>query len=80
VMVTSDATFFGHRQRIADLALESRLATIFSLRDYAEAGGLMSYGEDLADFFHRAATFVDKIFKGANLATCRWSSRRYSSW
>ena len=50
----------------ADLALESRLPTIFSLRDYAEAGGLMSYGEDLADFFHRAATFVDKIFKGAN--------------
>ena len=66
VMVTSDATFFRHRQRIADLALESRLPTIFSLRDYAEAGGLMSYGEDLADFFHRAATFVDKIFKGAN--------------
>ena len=64
--VTSDATFFRHRQRIADLALESRLPTIFSLRDYAEAGGLMSYGEDLADFFHRAATFVDKIFKGAN--------------
>jgi putative ABC transport system substrate-binding protein len=66
VMVTGDATFFRHRQRIADLALESRLPTIFSLRDYAEAGGLMSYGEDLADFFHRAATFVDKIFKGAN--------------
>jgi putative ABC transport system substrate-binding protein len=66
VMVTGDATFFRHRQRIADLALESRLPTIFALRDYAEAGGLMGYGEDLADFFHRAATFVDKIFKGAN--------------
>jgi putative tryptophan/tyrosine transport system substrate-binding protein len=38
---------------------------MFSLREYSEAGGLMSYGEDLADFFHRAAFYVDKIFKGA---------------
>jgi hypothetical protein len=37
---------------------------MFSLREYAEAGGLMSYGEDLADFFYRAAFYVDKIFKG----------------
>ena len=65
VMVASDAVFFGQRQRIAALALRSRIPTMFSLREYAEAGGLMSYGEDLADFFRRAASFVDKIFKGA---------------
>jgi len=38
---------------------------MFALREYAEAGGLMSYGENIADFFRRAASFVDKIFKGA---------------
>jgi putative ABC transport system substrate-binding protein len=65
VMVASDAVFFGQRQRIAELALRNRIPTMFSLREYAEAGGLMSYGEDLADFFYRAAFYVDKIFKGA---------------
>ena len=66
VMVAVDAVFFGQRWRIAELALANRLATMFALRKYAEAGGLMSYGENVADFFRRAASFVDKIFKGAN--------------
>ena len=65
VMVASDAILFGQRQRIAELALNNRLPTMFSLREYAEAGGLMSYGENIADFFRRSAFYVDKIFKGA---------------
>jgi putative tryptophan/tyrosine transport system substrate-binding protein len=65
VMVASDAIFFAQRQRIAELALGNRLATMFPQREYVEAGGLMSYGENLADFFRRAASYVDKIFKGA---------------
>jgi putative tryptophan/tyrosine transport system substrate-binding protein len=65
VMVASDAIFFGQRQRIAELALNNRLPTMFSLREYAEAGGLMSYGENIADFFRHAAFYVDKILKGA---------------
>ena len=64
VMVAVNAVFFGQRWRIAELALANRLATIFALREYAEAGGLMSYGENVADFFRRAASYVDKIFKG----------------
>jgi putative tryptophan/tyrosine transport system substrate-binding protein len=68
VMVASDAIFFGQRQRIAELALNNRLPTMFSLREYAEAGGLMSYGENIADFFRHAAFYVDKIFKGAKPA------------
>jgi putative ABC transport system substrate-binding protein len=65
VMVTTDAVFLGQQQRLAQLALTNRLPTMFSQREYVEAGGLMSYGESLFDFFRRAASFVDKIIKGA---------------
>jgi putative tryptophan/tyrosine transport system substrate-binding protein len=65
VMIAADAVFFGQRWRIAKLALANRLPTMFPSREYTEAGGLMSYGENLADFFRRAAPYVDKIFKGA---------------
>ena len=61
----ADAVFFTQRQQIAELALRNRLPSMFSQREYAQAGGLMSYGENLSDFFRRAASFVDKIFKGA---------------
>jgi putative ABC transport system substrate-binding protein len=65
VMVGTDPTFFVQRQQIAQLALRNRLASIFQLREYVAAGGLMSYGESLEEFYRRAASFVDKIFKGA---------------
>jgi len=51
--------------QIAKLALKSRLPTISSNREITEAGGLMSYGQDLAEHYRRAATYVDKILKGA---------------
>jgi putative ABC transport system substrate-binding protein len=65
VMVANDAVFFVQRQQLAQLALSNRVASIFPLREYAAAGGLMSYGESLREFYRRAASFVDKIFKGA---------------
>jgi putative ABC transport system substrate-binding protein len=68
VIVPGDAFFLTQRQRIAQFALRYRLATIFSRREYVEAGGLMSYGESLAEFLRRAAFYVDKIFKGAKPA------------
>jgi putative tryptophan/tyrosine transport system substrate-binding protein len=64
IMVAGDAIYFGQRQLIAELASRGRLASIFIQREYVEAGGLMSYGESLSDFFRRSATFVDKILKG----------------
>ena len=65
-IAAGDAVLFTQRGQIADLALRNRLPSMFSQREYAEAGGLMSYGENLSEFFRRAASFVDKIFKGAN--------------
>ena len=51
-------------KRIADLAAKSRLPSIFIYPEYADAGGLMSYGADRADMYRRVATYVDKILKG----------------
>jgi putative ABC transport system substrate-binding protein len=65
VMVGGDGTFFIQRQQIARLAILNRLASIFQVPEFVAAGGLMSYGESLEEFYRRAASFVDKIFKGA---------------
>src|SRR5262249_12288837 len=60
-----DALFFGGRDRLVQLARQNNLPSMFPQREYTVAGGLMSYGENLSDFFYRAGYFVDKIFKGA---------------
>ncbi len=62
------AVFLAQRRLIAEIAMSTRLPTMFGQRDFVEAGGFMSYGENGRDFFHRAAYFVDKIFKGAKPA------------
>jgi putative tryptophan/tyrosine transport system substrate-binding protein len=56
------------RARIVDIAAKSRLPVIYELPSWVEAGGLMSYGVNLADLDRRAATYVDKILKGAKPA------------
>jgi putative ABC transport system substrate-binding protein len=66
LVVAAEAVFFNHRTEVAQSAIRNRLPSIFSRREYAVSGGLMSYGENLSDFFSRAAFFVDKIFKGTN--------------
>jgi ABC-type uncharacterized transport system substrate-binding protein len=65
IMGSADAFFVSQRQRIAELALGARLPSMFVLREFVEAGGLMSYGESVREFNRRAAAFVDKIVKGA---------------
>ena len=51
-----------------DLAAKNRLPAVYPWRDFVEAGGLMAYGPNLADLYRRAATYVDKILKGAKPA------------
>ena len=65
VIVLPDSMLLDHRTHIAYLATRARLPMISVLSDHAEAGGLMAYGPRIADTFRRAATYVDKILKGA---------------
>ena len=65
VIVAPDPFFFQQRRQIAELALKNRVPSMFSFREEVAAGGLMSYGPNLTDFYRRAATYVDKILKGA---------------
>jgi putative ABC transport system substrate-binding protein len=64
LLVVSEAMFNLHRVRLADHAARNKLPSMHGFREDAEAGGLMSYGTDLADLSRRSATYVDKILKG----------------
>jgi putative ABC transport system substrate-binding protein len=66
--IATDALLRINRYRINTLALGAKLPTMSNTREYAEAGGLMSYGTNYVDAFGRAADFVDKILRGANPA------------
>jgi putative ABC transport system substrate-binding protein len=68
VIVAGDTFYYGRREQIAQAALKVRLPSIYSQRQHAEAGGLMSYGASLDEVFHRAAFYVDRIFKGTKPA------------
>src|SRR5437016_5076751 len=65
VTVQSTNVFFIERKRLVDLAAKNRLPAMYIAREFVDAGGLMSYGTNVADLFRRAATYVDKILKGA---------------
>ena len=65
LLVVADSMFLLHRTRLADLAAKSRLPAAYGTRESVEAGGLMSYGASLSDLYRRAATYVNKILKGA---------------
>jgi putative tryptophan/tyrosine transport system substrate-binding protein len=68
LLVLDSPLFITHRARLAGLAATSRLPTIYGFREMAEAGGLISYGAHYPDMYRRAATYVDKILKGAKAA------------
>jgi putative ABC transport system substrate-binding protein len=68
LVVISNELFFGHRRQLAELTVRHRLPAMFHLSEYAEARGLMAYGANVKDLYRRAATYVDKILKGAKPA------------
>ncbi|MBI3062351.1 MAG: ABC transporter substrate-binding protein [Deltaproteobacteria bacterium] len=65
LLVLSDAMLNAHRERIAGLATKSRLPAIYEFKEFAEAGGLMSYGTNIVDVYRRVGKYVDRILKGA---------------
>jgi putative ABC transport system substrate-binding protein len=66
--VLASSMFFNERKRLAELAAKNRLPAVYPWREAVDAGGLMSYGSDDAHSYRRAATYVDKILKGAKPA------------
>jgi len=69
LVVPGDTLLFIERRRVTELAREHRLPGMYSLREFTEAGGLMSYSARLTEQFRRAAVYVDKILRGAAPAT-----------
>ncbi len=67
-MTIWDPVTFLARAHIADAAVKNRLPSVYPLREFVSAGGLISYGASFPDLFRRAATYIDKILKGAKPA------------
>jgi putative ABC transport system substrate-binding protein len=65
LIAVGDTLLLTHRARIADFAAKNRLPAMYGNEDFMDAGGLMFYGPNVADMYRRAATYVDKILKGA---------------
>jgi putative ABC transport system substrate-binding protein len=65
LIVLGDGLFFSQARRIAELAVQQKLPTLFSTREPVQVGALMSYGPNLGEQFYRAASYVDRILKGA---------------
>ncbi len=65
LVVFPSATLFTERRRLVALTTKHRLPAMFNAREYAELGGLMAYGANVADLFRRSATYVVRILKGA---------------
>jgi putative ABC transport system substrate-binding protein len=68
LFVAGDAFFFDHRIQLATLTARDRIPAAYGSRDFVAAGGLMSYGTDLADMFHQVGVYTGKILKGAKPA------------
>ena len=68
ILMLNNPLVTAQRTQTADLAVKSRLPAIYVATEFVEAGGLMSYGVNIEDLFRRAATYVDKILKGAKPA------------
>jgi putative ABC transport system substrate-binding protein len=66
--INSSPLFVSHRAELAALAARAHLPAVYGFREFAIAGGLMSYGASLSDLYRRKAAFIDKILKGTSPA------------
>ena len=80
LIVLPSAFVAVHRQLIFEQAAQHRLPAVYGFRYFAADGGLMSYGVDVRDLFRRSAAYVDRILKGASLASFPCKRRPNSSW
>jgi putative ABC transport system substrate-binding protein len=78
VVMLGSVVFNTHRIQLVELAAKSRLPATYARPEFVEDGGLMTYGPSINDLFRRAATYVDKILKGAK-PILQWSSLKNSS-
>jgi putative ABC transport system substrate-binding protein len=79
LFVAGDAFFLDRRVQFATLTARDRIPATYSVRELVTAGGLMSYGPDLADAVHHVGVYTGSILNGAKPATCQWCSRPNSS-
>jgi len=68
LLILADSLFMLRRKQIVDFVLHEHLPAMFQFREFAQLGGLMSYGPNVQDMFRRGANYVDKILKGARPA------------
>ena len=68
ILILPDPLFFNFRRRVLDFAAKNNLPAMYGWREPVDEGGLMAYGPDMVDLFHRAAIYVDQILKGAKPA------------
>ena len=80
LVVRSDVLFNGRPKQLVPLSAQYALPAIYPLREFAVAGGLMSYGASLREALHQVGLYTGRILKGEKPATCRFSSRPKSSW
>src|SRR5262249_19866115 len=74
-----DVLFTSYRRQLVELAARNQLPVMYAFRGFVDAGGLMAYGVDLPDHYRRAATYVDKILKGAKPADLPFSNPQSSN-
>ena len=80
LIVDNSVFLHTHQTRVIALAAQHRLPAIYALRNFVDAGGLMSYGVSIADLWRRAATYVDKIPRTPSRQTCPWKPPGSSRW
>ncbi len=80
IITLVDGVTMTSRNQIAELAVKNKLPSVFQVRDFVDAGGLMSYGLNYCDHWRRAASHADKIMRAPIRPTCRSSYRPNSNW